>query len=86
VGILVGVGGLTAALMTAIPFVEEVKEGALVLGVTHLLCQLLFFYIIYQSIKIARGEAEGLGKEFFFLIILVIILPIGLALLGDKLP
>ena len=79
--ILVGVGAVTVVIMFAIPFLLEEKNGMLALGVTHLLCQLLFLYIIYKSIQIARGQATGLGKEFFFLMVLVVVLPIALALI-----
>ena len=81
--VLVGVGAVTAAVMTAIPLVDEVQEGMLVLGVIHLLCQLLYLYIIYKSIQIARGEADSLGKEFYYLMIVVIVLPIALAFLEN---
>lgn len=81
--ILVGVGFMIAILMTSLMFMEGVEEASLVLEATHLLTQLLFAYIIYQTIKVVKGEAEGLGKEFYILMIAVIVLPLVLVFLGQ---
>lgn len=77
--LLVGVGAITAIIMTGIPLISPVLEGMLTLGVIHLLCQVIYFFIIYKSIQISRGEATSLGKGFYLLMILAIVLPIALA-------
>lgn len=82
--LLVGVGFFVGTLMTGIYFTDDIGEASLALEVTHLVTQLLFTYIIYQTIKIAKGEAKSLGKLFYVLMIAVIILPLALAMLSEK--
>lgn len=78
--ILVAVGFMIAVLMTGLLFLEDVQDAKLVLETTNLLTQLLFAFIIHQTIKVAKGLAEGLSKMFYFLLAGVIILPLLLAL------
>ena len=81
--ILIVVGFLTGVLMTGLMFMEDVGDSALVLEWTHLLTQLLFTYIIFQTIKVVKGEAEGLGKEFYLLLVAVMVIPLVLALIRN---
>jgi len=74
--LLVGVGFLMAILLTGILYTVVTQSEILVLEAIHLLCQLLFFYIIFQTIKVVKGKAKGLDKVFFVLMIAVIFLPI----------
>lgn len=77
--LLVGVGFMTAMLMTVLLFVDESAEASTILEVTHLVTQLLFTYIIYQTIRVANGEAKGLGKEFYVLMVSAVTIPLILA-------
>lgn len=80
--VLVIVGFFVGVLMTGITLMDDIKNVSLVIEVTHLLTQLLFTYIIYQTIKISKGEAKGLDKVFYVLMIAVMGLPLCLALLA----
>ncbi len=77
--VLVGVGFFVGLLMTAINFMEDIGEASLVLEVIHLITQLLFTYIIYQTIKITKGAAKGLDFIFYTLLLAVMLLPLYLA-------
>lgn len=76
--VLVGVGFFLGVLMTGLNFMEDIENISLVLEVIHLVTQLLFTYIIYQTIRITKGEANGLDRIFYLLMITVIILPLSL--------
>lgn len=78
--VLVGVGFFTAILMTGLMFSDKAKEASLVLEATHLLTQMLFTYIISQTIRVVKGKAEGLGTEFYYLLFAVILVPVILAM------
>lgn len=82
--VLVGVGFFVGVLLTGLIFKDDIRDASLILEATHLLTQLLFTYLIYQTIKITKGEAEGLDKLFYLLMISVMTVPLLLALMVEK--
>lgn len=80
--VLVIVSFFVGLLMTGLNFMDGIEKTSLVLQVTHLVTQLLFTYIIYQTIRITKGEAKGLDNLFYILMIAVIVLPLSLTFLA----